>query len=1122
MFSTNYPGVTAADAVPAAPEGPGPDGILLDDPSTVCVALNDPAGCDESADNTPATPEIPAVVGIPAANWANVGGNSVTGLDQVDLWVGGLAEQTNLFGGLLGTTFNYVFELQLTQLQDGDRLYYLNRTPGMNLRAQLEGNSFAELVMRNTTATGLKADAFGTADCKFELGLITFPASAGTNIAGGPNITGAGSVNDVPTTECDENALLIRATNGTISYRPFNSVDPSGINGQSVYNGTAGDDRVAGGNDNDTFRGKQGADIIEGNGGDDESLGGIGNDIITDLAGDDTLKGGPGNDALDGGIGLDLLLGGDGVDLMVGGANTNAHFAGEGDDFILGGQGADEVIGDSGDDWQEGGDQTDLLIGDSSSLFFDDHNQPGNDILIGQAGDDDYDMEGGDDIGVAGPGIEKNAGAAGYDWTIGLRDPQPQVQDLELQIVEALPVNVIRDRFNEVEALSGWNLNDILRGDSLPPSQRAGIGFIGCDALDAAGVARIVGLDTLVPASLLTVDSAPIIAASATNHCPLVGQVWGEGNILLGGGGSDLLEGRGADDIIDGDRYLSVRLSVRTNPADPLTEIGTTDLFEHTALGGTFGTGTAGKTLQQAVFAGLVDPGNIVAVRELLPPAVHVADCGSLNPLNCDTALFSRPFSATDYTIVTNVDGSVTVTDIGTGGGGGVLSDGIDTLWNIEQLGFCTANDPGNGLCTAFDTMPVTAFAPTAAVTPAVPLAFGDVITGVVSAPKTITVTNNGAAVLNVGPVTLGGTDPGQFAIGANSCSAAVLGPTGACTIDVTFEPTIDGVYSATVSIAHNGAGSPSTVDLTGTGIPGVVPVPPLAPTIGTATAGITSATVTWTAPVDNGGPAITSYEIVATPTAGPAVTLTGVAPTATSGTVTGLTAGTSYTLQVRAVNADGSGPLSAASNAVIPTALVAPTTPTGVIAVGGDASASLSWTEGIVPVTSHVIQVRPAGGVTTLVNTGPASTAVITGLVNGTRYTFKVRAVNAVGVSAFSAASNRITPAAPAPPATVPGAPVIGLATPGGGGGALTARVLWTPPLTDGGSAITGYQVTAIQVDALGVDTGVTVLGPLRGPGARSQTLTLPAGNYVFTVVAINAIGTSDPSVRSNMVTAT
>ena len=84
---------------------------------------------------------------------------ATSGLDDVDLWIGGLAETTDPFGGLLGSTFNYVFETQLTSLQNGDRLYYLARTPGMNLRTQLEGNSFAELIMRNTTgATRLRAD----------------------------------------------------------------------------------------------------------------------------------------------------------------------------------------------------------------------------------------------------------------------------------------------------------------------------------------------------------------------------------------------------------------------------------------------------------------------------------------------------------------------------------------------------------------------------------------------------------------------------------------------------------------------------------------------------------------------------------------------------------------------------------------------------------------------------------------------------------------------------------------------------------------------------------------------------------------------------------------------------
>ena len=603
-------------------------------------------------------------------DWTNAAGNvSITGVDSIDLWVGGLAERTNLFGGLLGSTFNYVFEAQLTDLQNGDRLYYLARTLGMNLRTQLEGNSFSELVMRNTNAHTLKADPFATADCKFELQRLTFGA--------------AGSVNDDPLSECNENALLIRMANGTIRYRTSNSIDPAGINGQAVYNGKDGNvvDRIWGGIDNDTFWGGEGNDIIEGNDGGDIALGGEGNDIITDSHGDDIHKGGPGNDAIDTGPGLDIAMGGEGNDFMNGGENDDELLGGDGNDFGLGGNGSDGLVGDGGDDWLQGGAMSDLIIGDSSTFFFDDHNLPGHDVLIGQGGDDDYDAEGGDDIMVAGPGLEKNAGAAGFDWAIGLGDPQPQMMDLNLRILPVgQPIVEVQERFNEVEALSGWDLNDILRGDSIVPSDVAGGGFIGCDALDAAGVSRVTGLNALVTPGMLTIDSAILAANSTTHFCLLTGNVWGAGNILLGGSGSDLIEGRGADDIIDGDRYMNVRLSVRNNLG---AEIGSTDLMEHVALSGNFGAGTTGMNLQQAVFAGLVDPVNIHIVREiLLNPA----------PSDVDTALFSG--ASADYTVTANPNGSVTVVHtaaLGGGGGGGggvVIDDGTDTLWNIELLAF--------------------------------------------------------------------------------------------------------------------------------------------------------------------------------------------------------------------------------------------------------------------------------------------------------------------------------------------------------------------------------------------------------------------------------------------------
>ena len=91
----------------------------------------------------------------------------------------------------------------------------------------------------------------------------------------------------------------------------------------------------------------------------------------------------------------------------------------------------------------------------------------------------------------------------------------------------------------------------------------------------------------------------------------------------------------------------------------------------------------------------------------------------------------------------------------------------------------------------------------------------------------------------------------------------------------------------------------------------------PAAPAAPTATAGITSATVTWTAPASNGSP-ITGY-IVTPFRNGVAQTPVTFDASTTTRTLTGLTAGASYTFTVAAVNALGTGPTSPASAAVVP-----------------------------------------------------------------------------------------------------------------------------------------------------------------------------------------------------------
>jgi Ca2+-binding RTX toxin-like protein len=787
----------------------------------------------------PAIPSDAAEFMFGTGAWAaGANGLPTTGLEDVDLWVGGLAEITNLFGGLLGSTFNYVFQLSLENLQEGDRLYYLARTPGMNLRSQLEGNSFSELITRNTDGVNsLKADAFATADCKFQLGHITFPAAPGSFI------TGIGSVNDDPlTTDCNENRLLLRKPDGTIQYRQVNSVDPVGINGQSVYNGTMDDpatptidesqtvDRIWGGNDNDTFWGGPGNDIIEGNGGDDIALGGEGNDIITDLSGADVEKGGPGNDALDGGIGNDIFMGGDGSDFINGGANDNETFAGPGNDFIIAGQGADVAQGDGGDDWIEGGSGQDLLIGDHSAPFFDDPAQvsPGNDVFIGQVGENDYDTEGGDDLMAQNAAIDRNAGAGGFDWAFHQYNTVPADDDMEINNnLVGVPIQVVvnRDRWQETEADSGGPLNDTIKGTSVAPSAIGGAGFTGCDALDPAGVARIAGLDALV--NTFPSPLAPIEAASAPGHCPLTGSgatpanprgnVWAEGDILTGGGGNDSLEGRGANDIIDGDRSLTVRISVRTNPADPATEIGSTDLMENQYLRDASGALT-GPTLQAAVFAGTVDPGNLVIVRELGTTGVQ--------PTDIDTAVFSGALSG--YTIIHNANLSTTVID-------NAGTDGTDTLWNIELLKFSDQTVSN-----------IVAAAPAAGLS-ATSLALGSVNTGATTAPQTVTVTNTGTAALLISGVTT--TDP-QFAA-TNGCTAAVA-PGGTCVISVSFTASASGPQSATLLIASNAVGSPTSATLSGTGLAPVAAVTPATLAFGSVVINTTSAAQTIT--VNNTG----------------------------------------------------------------------------------------------------------------------------------------------------------------------------------------------------------------------------------------------------------------------------
>jgi alpha-tubulin suppressor-like RCC1 family protein/Tol biopolymer transport system component len=276
---------------------------------------------------------------------------------------------------------------------------------------------------------------------------------------------------------------------------------------------------------------------------------------------------------------------------------------------------------------------------------------------------------------------------------------------------------------------------------------------------------------------------------------------------------------------------------------------------------------------------------------------------------------------------------------------------------------------------------------------------------------------------------------------------------------------------------------------------------PPGPPTGASAVAGDAQATVSWSAPADDGGGPITRYTVTASPGGEQAI----VGGSTHAATVTGLSNGTAYTFTVVARNSDGDGPASAPTAPVTPVAsATAPDAPTGASASPGNARATVTWSapgsDGGSQITSYTVTASP-GGQTATVNGSTLSTDV-TGLTNGTSYTFTVVATNALGNSPASAPSNAVTPRA------VPTAPRNVSAVAGN----AQATITWAAPLSNGGSAITGYTVTASPGGASVSVGGSTLTGTVTG---------LTNGTtYTFTVVATNVAGNGPASAPSGPVT--
>lgn len=257
-----------------------------------------------------------------------------------------------------------------------------------------------------------------------------------------------------------------------------------------------------------------------------------------------------------------------------------------------------------------------------------------------------------------------------------------------------------------------------------------------------------------------------------------------------------------------------------------------------------------------------------------------------------------------------------------------------------------------------------------------------------------------------------------------------------------------------------------------------------------------------WSAPASNGGSAITDYEYRTRIGAGAwSAEVSDGADLAAE--IAGLTGGTTYGVQVRAVNGVGASAWSTEATAT-PYSPVVPDPPTGLSATGGAGEVDLTWSApaftGGAPITDYEVDYRIAAGSwsTFADGTSTATSTTVTGLTDGVDYEFRVRAVNKVGASADS-------DTVLARPASAPDAPT-GLTATAGYGGVVYLE--WVQPASDGGRAIYDYVVEvddgggwATFADGASTATEATVTGLTDGV------------SHDFRVSALNPVDASSPS---------
>ena len=882
--------------------------------------------------------------------------------------------------------------------------------------------------------------------------------------------------------DCTQN---VSASNVTVS--GTSGIDVICVTGtNNVVNAGAGNDTIIVSGSNNTINGGDGNDSID----------------ASNASGPTVENGGPGNDTLTGSPSSDTLDGGTDDDTLIGGAADDTMNGGEGNDNLQGSAGDDNISGEAGEDTIDGGDGTDTLDGGTD-----------DDTLIGGAANDTMNGGEGNDNLQGSAGADNIYGEAGTDSLIGN---------------EGNDILAGGDGVDSIDGGSGLNICDFTTGEVITQS---------CTYDDSAPVASSMTMST----STVEVGTS---SATFTIHFTLT-DATAVDHFGLGCSYNNVGDQTRVDVTVDssgvasGTNWVSDLTSTRqqvSGTASFLIPLGTAPgiracwLYAYDTLRNFTEVGRLAEITINRTGGSWDDSAPVASSMTMSTSTVEVGT---------SSATFTIHFTLTDATAVdhfglgcsynnvgdqTRVD--VTVDSSGVASGTNWVSDLTSTRQQVSGTAsflIPLGTAPGIRACWlyAYDTLRnFTEVGRLAEITinrtpaglPSSPLS----LLGSQSLPTTATLSwsapdSLGSPVLNDYVVQYS-TDGSTWITINDGISSTPSLPISNLIVDTDYWFRVRGENGGTVgqdttymSLSWSNILQIRTPSAT-------VPEPPTALLITAVMS--TSATLSWTAPVYNGGSAITDFKVE---TSRYGVTWTVVphtASTSVSLSLSGLAPGTTYQVRVSAVNAIGASSYETNTVTTLTTSASAPRSVTASAVT--TSTLTLKWlipsSNGGAAITDYKVEVSGNAGTTwTSISHTPSNSLSfnVTRLTRAKTYKFRISAITSYGQGSTSSVLTVSTSAdVPAAPSSLTVSNVT----------SSTAALTWQLPANNGGSAITDYKVESSR-------NGVTWT-VVPHTASRRLGLTLsglaPGTTYQVRVSAVNAIGASRSYTTNTLTTLT